>query len=72
MSTLKFNTTLKCSGCVNTIKPNFDNEQAIQNWEVDLNSNPKVLTVETDSLKPEEIQALLQKSGYKGDLISEN
>lgn len=70
METLQFKTTLKCSGCVEKIKTDFDNNKDIENWNVDLQANPKILTVTGEHVTPEEVEKLLQQSGYKGELIN--
>ncbi|MFT4203149.1 MAG: heavy metal transport/detoxification protein [Chitinophagaceae bacterium] len=69
MKTLQFKTTLKCSGCVEKITPDFNNDKNIESWNVDINTNPKVLTVKGENITPDEIKNLLQKSGYKGEEI---
>ena len=69
MKTLQFTTTLKCSGCVEKIKPDFDTSNDIESWELDLQTNPKVLTVKGENITEEKIKDLLEKSGYKGTLI---
>ncbi len=69
MKTLQFKTTLKCSGCVDAIKPLFDKDSNINSWDVDLQTTPKILTVKGENITPEEIENLLQQSGYKGELI---
>ncbi|WP_447642894.1 MULTISPECIES: heavy-metal-associated domain-containing protein [Chitinophagaceae] len=69
MKTLKFQTTLKCSGCVDKVKADLDADKNIENWNVDLQNNPKILTVTGDNITSEEIEHILQKSGYKASLV---
>ncbi|PZP46960.1 MAG: hypothetical protein DI598_11530 [Pseudopedobacter saltans] len=69
MKTLQFKTTLKCSGCVDKIKSDFDNDKNIESWNVDLQANPKILTVSGENINEQEIENLLQQSGYKGEVI---
>jgi copper chaperone len=67
MST-KFKTTIKCSGCVDAVTP-FLNESVGQgNWNVDLQSQPKILTVESQ-VDDQKVLEALQKAGYKGEAI---
>lgn len=65
MSTYKFKTTMSCSGCVSKVEKFLTKENGIDKWDVDLTSPDKILTVETVSLLPEQIPALLLKAGYK-------
>lgn len=65
MSTYKFKTTMSCSGCVSKVEKFLTQENGIDKWDVDLTSPDKILTVETVSLLPEQIPALLLKAGYK-------
>lgn len=65
MSTYKFKTTMSCSGCVSKVEKFLTKENGIDKWNVDLTSPDKILTVETVSLLPEQIPALLLKAGYK-------
>jgi len=69
MSTYKFKTTMSCSGCVSKVEKLMTKENGIEKWEVDLNSDDKILTVETGTLLPEQISTLLLKAGYKAAQI---
>lgn len=64
MKTLKFNTNIKCGGCVAAVSPSLNAEGQIAKWEVDINDPNKPLTVTTD-LTPEEVIKLVEKAGYK-------
>ena len=64
---IKFKTNVKCGACVAAITPAMDNLKAKQ-WEVDLTSPDRILTVQGE-IKPEEIKAALDRSGYKGESI---
>ena len=50
MKELKFNTNINCMGCVSNVKPILDKESKIINWEVDLNSPDKILTVKSEEM----------------------
>jgi copper chaperone len=64
---LKFKTNMKCDGCVSTVKPYLDNTAEIKTWSVDLNSPEKTLTIETDSLKKDDVISILSKAGFKAE-----
>lgn len=67
MNTLKFKTNIKCMGCVETIKPQLDKLSEVKKWEVDLESQDKVLTVEaTDEKTGQKVIDALKAAGYNG------
>lgn len=67
MNTLKFKTNIKCMGCVETIKPQLDKLPEVKKWEVDLESQDKVLTVEaTDEKTGQKVIDALKAAGYSG------
>lgn len=45
METIKFKTTIKCSGCVAKVTPFLNEALGEDNWEVDYNNPSKILTV---------------------------
>lgn len=61
-----FQTNLKCSGCVAAVKPALDEIFGTENWNVDLTSVDKLLTVKENS--PEAISnviAIFNQKGYE-------
>ena len=64
MKTLRFKTTINCSGCVAKVKPFLDKEVAIRQWSVDTDSFDKILSVET-SLSLEQLCAYLNPLGFE-------
>ena len=70
METIKFKTTIKCSGCVATVTPYLNEAVGANNWNVDLQSSDKVLTVNTDEKEKESaVIKKLQEAGYKAEKI---
>ena len=70
METIKFKTTIKCSGCVATVTPGLNEAVGPNNWQVDLQSPDKVLTVTTnDTNKEKDVIKKLQDAGYKAEKI---
>lgn len=61
----QFKTTIKCGGCVSTIKPYLDNEKRISEWKVDLSSQPSLLTINSNELTEEELIEIIEESGFK-------
>ena len=68
MSTLKFNSNIKCAACVATVTPFLANEPKIKHWEVDLQDPNRPLKVETD-LSAKEVEELVKKAGYQATPI---
>jgi copper chaperone CopZ len=70
METIKFKTTIKCSGCVATVTPGLNETVGANNWQIDLQSPDKVLTVNTDDTnKEKDVIQKLQEAGYKAEKI---
>ena len=69
MKNYYFKTNLRCTGCVNKIKPLLDQLPGVNSWEVDLGSADKILMVKTDMVKPIEIITAVKNSGYICTLI---
>jgi copper chaperone len=69
MTTQQFKTNIKCGGCIAAVKPHLDNAEGIQNWEVDLQSPDRVLTVNTDK-SASEVASLIKEAGYDATPIS--
>jgi copper chaperone len=68
MNEKKFKTTIKCSGCVEKVTPYLNEAIGVGNWEVDLNSLVKVLTVHNDTDENKVIKAM-EKAGYRAEEI---
>jgi copper chaperone CopZ len=64
----QFKTNVKCGACLATITPEME-KVAAGSWQVDLTDPDRILTVESDKDAAEILQAL-EKSGYKGELLS--
>jgi len=64
METLRFKTSLKCSGCVSAITPGLESLEEIEKWSVDLESPDKVLKVEASEDVSEKVMDSVKKTGY--------
>lgn len=69
MKTFKFQTNVKCGGCIATVTPFLNQEKGIAKWEVDLSSPQRIMTVETEELDSDDIVAVMQKAGYVANLL---
>ena len=64
---IKLKTNVKCGACVTAITPAM-NSLNVTDWQVDLKSPDRILTVKGET-SAAEIMAALEKSGYKGESI---
>jgi copper chaperone len=65
----QFKTNINCSACVAKVTPYLSENEQVKNWEVDTSNPKKILTVESDSLEAEDVQAIIEKAGYKAESI---
>ena len=69
MTTLKFKSNIKCSGCIATVTPLLDAETSIDKWEVDIFTPAKILTITTEETDVDKITKLVEdtvgKAGFK-------
>ena len=64
MNTLQFKTNIKCTGCISKATPVLNEKLGEGQWEVDLMTLKKTLTVTTSDLNEEEVIKLLHVSGF--------
>ena len=65
METLQVNTNIHCQNCVNKLKPHFDDDGQIEDWQVDLESEQRTMTLKGNGLTESHVQHLLEKEGYQ-------
>lgn len=65
MEYLEFKTNIKCSDCVANATPYLDEAVGQGNWNVNVTDPSKVLTVNADKTKQEEIVKAVENAGYK-------
>jgi copper chaperone len=70
METLKFKTTIKCSGCVAQATPFLDEAAGKENWQVDVKNPEKILTVSiSDRNNEQKIIKAVEDAGYKAQRL---
>jgi copper chaperone len=70
MKTLTFKTTIKCAGCIAQSTPFLNEAAGVNNWEVDVKDEKKLLTVRTsDNVEPETIIRAVERAGYTAERI---
>lgn len=70
MKTLRFKTNIKCMGCVAQVTPHLNEKEAIDFWDVNVNTPEKILTVSTENLSADEIIETVSKAGFKAESIN--
>jgi CBS domain-containing protein len=69
MNTLKFKTNIKCAGCISKATPVLNQKLGEGQWEVDVMTLKKILTV-TSNLNEEEVAEIVKESGFTAEPIS--
>ncbi len=66
---LKFKTNIKCMGCVSNVTDALNRTAGAGNWEVDIQSPHKELTVTSDNPDAEGVVAAVAEAGYTATAI---
>lgn len=69
MKTIKLKTNINCGGCKAKVAPYLNANPGIKEWNVDTVNPQKVITVQTENLKNDDITELIRKSGFKAELL---
>jgi copper chaperone CopZ len=64
MKTQKFKTNIACGNCLAKVTPILDAESKINSWSVDLQSDDRILTVESDEITADEVFKTVLKAGF--------
>lgn len=65
MPTLHFKTTINCANCLRAVTPFLNEEKEISSWQVDTNNPDKLLTVQGESVRPEQVIQAVQEAGFE-------
>ncbi len=66
MEKLSFKTNINCNNCIAKVKPFLNQVENIENWQVDINSADKILSVSgEEELTSTEVIEAVQKAGFK-------
>lgn len=70
MKTYTFKTSLKCSGCVSALMPFMNELKGVEDWNIDLESTQKTLTVNAEEQLSElQIIEAVNKAGYTAEKL---
>ncbi len=70
MKTLKFKTNIKCAGCLAKVSPILNETAGEDNWEVDINTPEKILTVVADDVDESSIIFAVNEAGFVAESVS--
>lgn len=71
MNTQKFKTNIKCSGCLAKVTPFLNATAGEDNWEVDLQSPQKTLTIiSEEQLTDSGVINAVQQAGFTAERLS--
>ncbi|HZK08969.1 MAG TPA: heavy-metal-associated domain-containing protein [Bacteroidales bacterium] len=65
----QFKTNINCGGCIAKVTPFLNETEGIDHWEVDTTNKNKILTVTSDGITEQQVVALIQKAGYKIEVL---
>ena len=71
MKTLKFKTTIKCSGCLAKVTPFLNDEPTIEKWDVNIDTPEKTLTVESNDGDADKVIKAVEKAGFQIQSIND-
>lgn len=67
METLKFKTNINCMGCVGKVTNKLNETVGADNWEVDINTPEKTLTVKGENITAEIIEEAVKATGFRAE-----
>lgn len=69
MTEIKFKTNINCNHCISKITPVLDSDTGISEWNVDLNSEDKILTVKGEDPDANRVVEALSGVGYFAEKV---
>lgn len=70
METLKFKTNIKCDGCLAKVTPKLNKTAGEDNWEVDIKTPEKILTVASENMDESAIVSAIKEAGFTAQRIN--
>lgn len=64
MKIQKFKTNINCGNCLAKVTPMLNSESKINSWSVDLESDDRILTVESEDITPDEVFKTVLRAGF--------
>ena len=69
MTEIKFKTNINCNHCIGKVTPILNSDDGISEWNIDLNSEDKILTVKGDKPDADKIVTALSEVGYFAEKV---
>ncbi|CAN5242316.1 hypothetical protein BH23BAC1_BH23BAC1_12950 [soil metagenome] len=69
MKTMQFKTNIKCDACVAKVTPHLNAVEGLENWEVNIKTPEKILTVSTEETDAEKIEEAISEAGYQAERL---
>ena len=67
MKTIQLKTNIMCGSCIEKVTPVLNEELGEKNWQVDIKSPKKVLTVTAENIDEKNVINAVEKAGYKAE-----
>lgn len=71
LATVKFETSIDCENCVNTIMKNVPFEKGVKDVKCDLSTKKVTIQYQKDKNKPEQLKRSIEKLGYTAKEIKD-
>lgn len=65
MKTNKYKTNINCDNCVAKVRDHINDVHGVSTWEVNTASKDKVLTVNGEDFKEEELKRAVKDAGFE-------
>ncbi|WP_026463729.1 heavy-metal-associated domain-containing protein [Adhaeribacter aquaticus] len=69
MEILKFKTNIEDQESVAKVGSFLDHQEGINKWDVDTNSEDKILSISGSNINPQKIENTIQQAGYQAEMI---
>ena len=66
-----FKTNIHCENCIQGVSPFLNQEIDIENWQVDINHQDKLLMIESD-LDEQVLTEIVKNAGFQAELVDKN
>lgn len=71
IATVKFETSIDCENCVNTIMKNVPFEKGVKDVKCDLETKEVTVQYQKDKNNPEQLKRAIEKLGYTAKVVPE-
>lgn len=65
MVTKRYKTNINCDNCVAKVRSYINGVHGVSNWEVDTTTKDKILTVNGENFKDEELKQAVEEAGFE-------